>query len=455
MSPVPDRNPVHRIIDLLLARRDALDRVHHADTKEATDEAITEWRACSAAFWGEAKSADDAIRGLADPAKGWLAHTDSRFTKEADLDLIEEAAHALYRLAIGRPMSMPEIYSTADQTREKLYAQWVSQGDRLLKLGELIARLLDLAARAKCRWHSPNTAANLLFDPLECAPPEIPQADSLAPDVLAKLQEIHRAAATLCRVSTGWLSWLATWGPRIEALPADDNAKGATPPEQGAGMTYPMRAAQATRLAIGTLYGHRCLPPSLRKMTPEDALRLFPQYPRGAISPDKDRLFVETVRQSIPAIESLRGELSILLEQLSYAPLAVLETVKSLTGETDRNSESNDNHSPEGPPSAATGTDRASSTTGQAEGSSVESLPPSRRKALSQYRDALSRCSTLNGAPDREVYEWLQEHWDGDPLLTFATWSRYLREARNATGTSKNAPRAGRDGRSIVRPDEI
>jgi hypothetical protein len=336
MSAAPGRNPVHHIIDLLRARRDALDRVHHADTKEARDEALAEWRACASQFWCEARSADDAIRALADPAQEWLAHADSQYTKEADLDLIEEAAHTLHRLwASGTPMSLPEIYSTAHQTREELDAQWESQGRRLAELDELIVRLRDLAARAKCQWRSGGMAASLAFDPLECAPPEIPGADALAPDMLAKIQEVHRAAATLCRVSTGWQIWLATWGPRIEALPENDPANGVIPAELAAGMTYPMRAAQATRLAIETLYGHGCLPPSLRKMTPEDALRLFPRYPQGAISPGKDRPFVATVRQSIPAIDALRAELSVLHDQISFAPLAILETAKSLTGEVE------------------------------------------------------------------------------------------------------------------------
>ncbi len=82
-------------------------------------------------------------------------------------------------------------------------------------------------------------------------------------------------------------------------------------------------------------------------------------------------------------------------------------------------------------------------------------LPPSRVKAMSQFVDAVSKCPALNGATDREVYDWIDEHSDGDPLPNFDTWSRYLRDAREAAGISKNTPRSERTGRSIVRLDEI
>jgi hypothetical protein len=91
----------------------------------------------------------------------------------------------------------------------------------------------------------------------------------------------------------------------------------------------------------------------------------------------------------------------------------------------------------------------------QSEGDSAGKLPPSRLKVLNQYRDALSKCPALNEAIDQDVYDWLKEHSDDDPLPSFANWSRYLREARKATGTNKNTPRSGRTGRSVVRSDEI
>ncbi len=101
---------------------------------------------------------------------------------------------------------------------------------------------------------------------------------------------------------------------------------------------------------------------------------------------------------------------------------------------------------------AVTGRDQGEA--GQAEGAAVE-LAPSRQKALSQYLDALSKCPHLKGATDREVYDWLREHSDADTFPEFATWGRYLRDARKATGTGKYTPRSGRTGRSVVRPDEI
>jgi hypothetical protein len=91
----------------------------------------------------------------------------------------------------------------------------------------------------------------------------------------------------------------------------------------------------------------------------------------------------------------------------------------------------------------------------QSQGTAVKNLAPSRVKALSQYRDAVNKCPNLKAATDCDVYKWIKDHSDGDSVPTYATWSRYLREARGAVGTSKNAPRSSRTGRSIVRVDEI
>ena len=82
-------------------------------------------------------------------------------------------------------------------------------------------------------------------------------------------------------------------------------------------------------------------------------------------------------------------------------------------------------------------------------------LAPSRRKAMSQYLDALNQCPALQGGPDRAVYEWITEHAEGDPLPSFDTWAKYLREARKATGTNKNTSRLGRAARSVAKPDEL
>jgi hypothetical protein len=83
------------------------------------------------------------------------------------------------------------------------------------------------------------------------------------------------------------------------------------------------------------------------------------------------------------------------------------------------------------------------------------SLSPSRLKAMGQYLDAVRKCPHLKGDTDQAVYDWVAEHSDGDPLPPFATWSRYLRGARQATGTGKNTSRSGRTGRSVVGPDDI
>lgn len=57
---------------------------------------------------------------------------------------------------------------------------------------------------------------------------------------------------------------------------------------------------------------------------------------------------------------------------------------------------------------------------------------------------------------DREAYDWLKKHNDGDPLPNFDTWTRYLRKARNFYGTNKNTPRSGREtGKSIVSCNQI
>jgi hypothetical protein len=85
-------------------------------------------------------------------------------------------------------------------------------------------------------------------------------------------------------------------------------------------------------------------------------------------------------------------------------------------------------------------------------------LSPSRKKAYQQYQSAVKKIAELDGATDRQVYDWLGEHCDDEDekLPPFSTWSRYLRHARAYYGTSKNTRRAGRQtGRSIVGSDEI
>jgi hypothetical protein len=87
---------------------------------------------------------------------------------------------------------------------------------------------------------------------------------------------------------------------------------------------------------------------------------------------------------------------------------------------------------------------------------SVCRLAPSRRKAYQQYQWAVSCNAALDGAPDRDVYDWLKEKLETDAELpSLANWTRYLRTARKADGTSKHNSRAGRTGRSVVNQNEI
>src|SRR5262249_8595357 len=76
---------------------------------------------------------------------------------------------------------------------------------------------------------------------------------------------------------------------------------------------------------VQTLYGHGCLPPSFRGRTAEDALGMFPSYPQGAISSEKDKPFVTSVRQAIPALRQLDAELAGLLDPLTFAPRSLLK----------------------------------------------------------------------------------------------------------------------------------
>jgi hypothetical protein len=95
-------------------------------------------------------------------------------------------------------------------------------------------------------------------------------------------------------------------------------------------------------------------------------------------------------------------------------------------------------------------------TNKQAEITGDTKLSPSRLKAWGQFRWAINENAALDGATDREVYEWLEENYKQESLPSFATWGRYLREARAASGARKHNPRAGRNpGRSVVRPDAI
>ena len=81
------------------------------------------------------------------------------------------------------------------------------------------------------------------------------------------------------------------------------------------------------------------------------------------------------------------------------------------------------------------------------------------------YASYLLAEQNLPGNPtDRVVYEWLNENnpdWKTGVLMkydlpNFPTWLRYLRTAREITGTQKNTPRHGRGGSgSVVNSSDI
>ncbi|MGO8748792.1 MAG: hypothetical protein ACLQNE_22715 [Thermoguttaceae bacterium] len=147
------RNPVHVIIDLLILHNRALVQVHHASTDEARRQALNEWYRCHPAVWGSSNSRNDTIRTLADPAKAWLTQANSRYVELQDFNLVEECAYALSAFAISpSPMAMPDVYSKTYSTEEELWQRWTEQGDRIVALGNLIARLKELAARAGEVW---------------------------------------------------------------------------------------------------------------------------------------------------------------------------------------------------------------------------------------------------------------------------------------------------------------
>lgn len=154
MSNVSARNPVHLIIDLLILHKTAFWRVHHARTDEARREALLEWDRCHPAVWGKnGSSRNDTIRRLADPAKAWLSRINSRYVQVKDFNFVEECANTLSVFAISAsPMAMPEVYSKRYTTENELWQRWNEQGDRLMVLHDMIARLQELAARAGDEW---------------------------------------------------------------------------------------------------------------------------------------------------------------------------------------------------------------------------------------------------------------------------------------------------------------
>ncbi len=151
------RNPIHRIVDLFILHKAAFNRVHHARTTEVWHAALEEWGRCHDAVWRDSPSSrNDTIRRLADPAKAWLSRANSQYIQMQDFDLLEECAHTLSVFAIsGSPMAMPEIYSKRYTTEDDQWKRWNEEGEQLMWLHNMIARLQELAARAGEEWTPP------------------------------------------------------------------------------------------------------------------------------------------------------------------------------------------------------------------------------------------------------------------------------------------------------------
>jgi hypothetical protein len=111
------------------------------------------------------------------------------------------------------------------------------------------------------------------------------------------------------------------------------------------------------------------------------------------------------------------------------------------------------------PPAEGAGADRHQGGAGQAEGATESAqgqLKPSREKAYGQFQWAMGVNATLE--TDRQVYDWLKERQElSEDLVNFASWSKYLREARAHYENHKHTPRTARKatGKSVVRPDQI
>jgi hypothetical protein len=189
MSAAPVRNPLHRLVDLLISYERALSRVHHADTNEARLQALDGWRACHRLVWEGHTARDDALRALADPAKTWLFKVNSRYVRLEDFDLVEQAAFDATGFAVSPgPMGMPEIYSEMGTSREEQWRDWGRQGEGLSVLTRLISRLRELSTRAGETW-APLFAAEGSEEPGRPGPPEGVKGRTMSDDPISKLKE--------------------------------------------------------------------------------------------------------------------------------------------------------------------------------------------------------------------------------------------------------------------------
>lgn len=99
---------------------------------------------------------------------------------------------------------------------------------------------------------------------------------------------------------------------------------------------------------------------------------------------------------------------------------------------------------------------KAIAPSGEQQGTSEgKRLPPSREKAYRVFEWAVSENPDLK--TDRAVYDWVIRDGRHADVLTypFATFVRYLSDARDFYDTHKHTPRKGRTSRSVVRKSQL
>jgi len=161
----------------------------------------------------------------------------------------------------------------------------------------------------------------------DAQPSPIPQSIQTIADPLLRGSaiEVRQAALELRSVIYGWETWVLTAGRAIEALP-DYGTGFDTPQAAISGMGEAIALKSRATVAVKALHGHECLPPSLRDQPLNDALSAFPSYPEGPISSERDKSFVEAVRQTMPLLRDIAGELTRFLNQLEFAPLSAIRS---------------------------------------------------------------------------------------------------------------------------------
>ncbi len=136
---------------------------------------------------------------------------------------------------------------------------------------------------------------------------------------------------------------------------------------------------------------------------------------------------------------------------VTESPTTVASSVAGSTGSPPTASIECGGQPPRGTPPAPT----ASATGGAME---LE-LPPAVKEVACLAETAMKKEPRLMDATDQELYDWIKSHLLDDnqrrDFHTPATFTRYLREWRKATGTQKSISREGRAGRSIVNSDDL